>query len=66
MRFRASERGEIPSVELNPQVIALPANLLRHEMLLTRHPVTDRTLTEIVDELFLPLVRAATGDPARR
>jgi hypothetical protein len=34
-------------------------------MLLTRHPITDHTLTEIVDELFLPLVRAATGPTQR-
>ena len=55
---RAAERGEIKSAALSPRVITLPTNLLRHELLLTRHPMSDHTLTEIVDEVFLPLVRA--------
>ncbi|MEV1070024.1 TetR/AcrR family transcriptional regulator [Streptomyces sp. NPDC050263] len=58
---RAAERGEIASAELSPRVITLPANLLRHEMLLTRHPISDQVLTEIVDEVFLPLVHATAG-----
>jgi hypothetical protein len=40
-------------------VLTLPADLLRHEMLLTAHPIDENTLTDIVDSVFLPLVRAA-------
>jgi hypothetical protein len=40
----------------------LPADLLRHEVLLSREQVTDQTLTEIVDDVFLPLV----GTPEAR
>ena len=39
-------------------VYGMPADLVRHEMLLTDRPVPDEVLVEIVDELFLPLVRA--------
>ena len=35
---------------------ALPIDLGRHEMLLTRAPVTDAVILEIVDDIFLPLV----------
>lgn len=55
---RAADRGEIPSADLSPRVASAPANLLRHEMLLTRNPISERTLIEIIDEVFLPLVRA--------
>jgi AcrR family transcriptional regulator len=54
---RAADRGEVPSAAVRSRVAALPADLLRHEMLLTRHPISASTLTEIVDEIFLPLVR---------
>ncbi|MCX5331307.1 TetR/AcrR family transcriptional regulator [Streptomyces sp. NBC_00140] len=66
---RAAERGEIPTAELPRRVLTLPADLLRHEILLSREQVTDETLTEIVDDVFLPLVgtpeaRTSGGDGA--
>jgi hypothetical protein len=54
----AAERGEIATAELPDRVVTLPVDLLRHQLLLTRDPVEDATLTEIVDDVFLPLVRA--------
>jgi hypothetical protein len=54
---RAVERGEIPRVELPSRVVTLPADLLRYEMLLSREPVPEGSLVEIVDDVFLPLVR---------
>lgn len=59
---RAAERGEIPTAELPRRVLTLPADLLRHEILLSREQVTDETLTEIVDDVFLPLA----GTPKAR
>ncbi|WP_210593821.1 TetR/AcrR family transcriptional regulator [Streptomyces sp. GESEQ-35] len=53
---RAAERGEIPTADLPRRVLTLPADLLRHEILLSRQPLTDQTLAEIVDDVFLPLV----------
>jgi AcrR family transcriptional regulator len=62
---RAADRGEIPSADLNSRVVTLPADLLRHEILLTRAAIPDSTLTEILDEVFLPLLHA-TADNASR
>jgi AcrR family transcriptional regulator len=54
---RAADRGEIPTAAVSARVATLPADLMRNEVLLTRHPISAATLTEIVDEVFLPLVR---------
>ncbi|SEH01323.1 DNA-binding transcriptional regulator, AcrR family [Nonomuraea solani] len=54
---RAAARGEIASAEVSPRVLSAPANLLRHELILTRHPITEKMIAEIVDEVFLPLVQ---------
>ncbi|MEV0641931.1 TetR/AcrR family transcriptional regulator [Streptomyces sp. NPDC050619] len=53
---QAAERGEIPTADLPRRVVTLPADLLRHEILLSREPVAEATLEEIVDQVFLPLV----------
>jgi AcrR family transcriptional regulator len=54
---RAAGRGEIRTAALTRRVTTLPADLMRHEMLLGNAPIPESTLTEIVDEIFLPLVR---------
>lgn len=62
---RAAARGEIGAARPHPRVVSLPVDLLRHEMLLTRQPISDETISEIVDEVFLPLVHrpARAGAP---
>lgn len=55
---RASQRGEARSDCITRRVASVPGDLLRHEMLITRAPAPDHVLGEIVDEIFLPLVRA--------
>jgi AcrR family transcriptional regulator len=55
---RAAARGEIAAVPSSPRVVTLPVDLLRHEIFVARRPVPDRTLAEIVDDVFLPLVRS--------
>lgn len=52
---RAVARGEARS-DISPRVARLPLDLLRHELILTHHPPSQRALEEIVDEVFLPLV----------
>jgi hypothetical protein len=52
---RAAARGEIRS-GISPRIAALPIDLLRHELFLTRMPPSDSVLVEIVDGVFLPLV----------
>ncbi|MDQ1036536.1 AcrR family transcriptional regulator [Streptomyces sp. V3I8] len=54
---RAVARGEITAEHLTDRIKSLPFDLLRHEILATFAPVDDRVLEEIVDTVFLPLVR---------
>ncbi|MEV5961120.1 TetR/AcrR family transcriptional regulator [Kribbella sp. NPDC051952] len=56
---RAAARGEIPTGDVPERVLTAPTNLLRHEMLLAREPVAASTLTSLVDDVFLPLVRTS-------
>jgi AcrR family transcriptional regulator len=53
----AAERGEVRLDKITPRVASLPTDLTRHELLLTRAPVPETAIVEIVDEVFLPLVR---------
>lgn len=55
--LRGAQRGEIDPKKLTPRIISLPADLLRHELLMTQQPPSDKVLAEFVDEIFLPLVR---------
>ncbi|ONH60482.1 TetR family transcriptional regulator [Frankia sp. CcI49] len=57
MFTRAVARGEIEPDRLTDRIKSLPFALLRHEFLMTLAPVPDETLEEIVDTIFLPLVR---------
>ena len=54
---RAIARGEIDPARLSPRVRSLPVDLVRHELIMTQAPVPDATVVEIVDRIFLPLVR---------
>ncbi|MEO3783724.1 TetR/AcrR family transcriptional regulator [Actinocorallia sp. B10E7] len=64
---RAVARGEAPPEAVHPRVASLPVTLLRGEYTLRGTPsVSDTALTEIVDEVFLPLVRGRAPSPSRR
>jgi len=52
---RAVARGEARD-DVSPRVARLPLDLLRYELIFTHQPPSQRTLEEIVDEIFLPLV----------
>ncbi|MEQ1771443.1 MAG: TetR/AcrR family transcriptional regulator [Devosia sp.] len=54
---RAVKRGEIDPRKLTPRVRTLPSDLMRHELLMTLKPLPRKTIEEIIDQLFLPLVR---------
>lgn len=54
---RAARRGEINAEHLTERIKSLPFDLLRHEILTTFAPAPDHVLEEIVDTIFLPLVR---------
>lgn len=55
---RAVARGEIEADRLSPRIASLPLDLVRHDVIMNRSPVPDKTLVEIVDRIFLPLVLA--------
>jgi AcrR family transcriptional regulator len=58
---RAVARGEAPPEAVHPRVASLPMMLLRGEYAVRGQPsVPDTVLTDIVDEVFLPLVRGRT------
>jgi AcrR family transcriptional regulator len=52
---RAAERGEARD-DIPPRVATLPIDLLRHELLRSFSPANEHAMTEIVDQVFLPLV----------
>lgn len=54
---RGIERGEVDPDRLTPRIVALPTDLARHEVLMTLKPLSDEVIREIVDNIFLPLVR---------
>ena len=60
---RAHERGEIDLGRIPPIVLSLPFDLMRHDMLMTYKPIHDERVLEIVDDVFLPLIAAASGNP---
>ena len=52
---RAAEHGEARD-DIPPRVATLPIDLLRHEVFRGLSPADEHALTEIVDQVFLPLV----------
>lgn len=55
---QAVARGEAPPEAVHPRVAALPMTVLRGEYALRGVPaVPDEVLMEIIDELFMPLIR---------
>lgn len=59
---KAADRGEVDLSRLTPRMIRLPADLMRHEMLI-RDEVSESVVTEIVDDIFLPMVRTVSARP---
>jgi AcrR family transcriptional regulator len=52
----AAQRGEVRLDHVTPRIAALPGDLLRHDLLLSRGSVSEAFLAEVVDDIFLPLV----------
>jgi AcrR family transcriptional regulator len=60
---RAHDRGEINVERIPPAVLAMPFDLMRHDMLMDLKPLKPERIQTIVDELFLPLVAVHHGGP---
>ena len=54
---QAVERGEVDPTKLTPRIAQLPFDLYRQEFMMTFRPVPREVIEEIVDTIFLPLVR---------
>ena len=61
---RAVERGELPDVPRSSRVLNLPFDLFRHEVFMTMRPVPEESIAEIVDEVWLPLLKLPGTPPA--
>jgi AcrR family transcriptional regulator len=58
---RAADRGEARA-GVETRIATLPTALFRNELFLARTPPSEGTLVEIVDDVFLPLVRPQPGE----
>jgi AcrR family transcriptional regulator len=54
---RAVARGEIRAGQISDRVARVPVDLFRYELTMTLKPVAEEVIEEIVDTVFLPLVR---------
>jgi Tetracyclin repressor-like, C-terminal domain len=63
---RAHDRGEIDLERIPSDVLAMPFDLVRHDLIMDLKPLGPARILSIVDELFLPLVQnyQATGSSA--
>jgi hypothetical protein len=55
---RGIARGEIAAEKLTPRLAALPFDLVRYQLMILQQPLSAQDIEEIVDRIFLPLVRA--------
>jgi len=53
---RAHDRGEIDLEQIPSSVLAMPFDLVRHDLLMDLKPLKPTRIQSIIDELFLPLV----------
>ena len=60
---RAGQRGDVDFEKISSRIISLPFDLFRFELITTHEPVSDQTISEIVDDIFMPLVREYTIIP---
>ena len=56
---RAHDRGEIDLARLPQDILDLPFQLMRHDILMTLRPVAAERITSIVDDIFWPLATNA-------
>lgn len=63
---RAHDRGEIDLERTPSAVLAMPFDLVRHDLLMHFKPVQPARIRSIVDDLFLPLLRHRPDSPQPR
>lgn len=63
---RAHNRAEMDLEQIPSAVLAMPFDLVRHDLLMDLKPLTSARIRTIVDELFLPLVHSHHNAPTRQ
>jgi AcrR family transcriptional regulator len=58
---RAAGRGEVRLDRITSRIATLPLDLLRHDLFVTRTAASENSLIEIVDGIFLPLIRTVSA-----
>jgi len=54
---RAVDRGELPPTGLPQRATRIPLDLIRNEAMVFGAPVSDEAIAELVDDVYLPLLR---------
>ncbi|GAB3003998.1 TetR/AcrR family transcriptional regulator [Amycolatopsis acidiphila] len=53
---RAAERGELPPLDLPRRAVRLPLDLIRNEAMICGSRLPEDAVTELVDDVYLPLL----------
>ncbi|MFC7327467.1 TetR-like C-terminal domain-containing protein [Marinactinospora rubrisoli] len=62
---RAADRGQVESGLPTARILRLPIDLLRNEYLMSRGPLPADTVTGIIDDIVMPLLRTAMAGQSR-
>ncbi|MFI7000545.1 TetR/AcrR family transcriptional regulator [Nocardia sp. NPDC050175] len=54
---QAAARGELDLDNIAPAILALPFDLVRHDLLMDLEPLGNERIHSIIDQIFLPLIR---------
>ncbi|AOF97655.1 putative regulatory protein TetR [Sphingobium sp. RAC03] len=52
---RGVARGEIDPQRLNDRVMRVLPSLVMHEIVVTAQPISNQTISAIIDQIFMPL-----------
>jgi AcrR family transcriptional regulator len=52
---RGVARGEIDPERVKPRVVRALPSLVMHEIVVTAQPISDQAISEIIDQIFIPL-----------
>ncbi|GAA1647488.1 hypothetical protein GCM10009733_050750 [Nonomuraea maheshkhaliensis] len=63
---RAHDRGEIDLGSIPPAVLAMPFDLVRHDLLMDLRPLEPARIHSIVNDLFMPPAQRRSVKPRRR
>jgi AcrR family transcriptional regulator len=58
---RAVERGELPFIDVPLRAARAPLDLVRNESITCGAPLGEETIAEMVDDVYLPLLRGLAG-----